>query len=430
MAELVAGPVLDGARARRAADARRPAASRAPPVRLRGALAPSRRFRTRRGRRLPRACPHRGVRCRGMPDGRREAERALDAGGARRRGRRPRRCRSERRVATSTRTGSTVAEWRPRSSAAQSRRRGAAMPEARPVYVTVDGRRCTGLAEPRLLLCDFLRHELGLTGVHVACEQGGCGACTIRLDGRLTLSCLLLAVQADGSSRSTRSKGSRRDGELHPIQQAFQARTASSAASARPGMLLTTQALLERRPRPDRRTRSASICRATSAAARATPASSRRCARPPGLLREEARHEQAVPRTWAGASRGRGPGAPARAAARYLDDVRLPGMLHVAFVRSPYAHARIVARATRRRRARWTASRSWSRAPTSPTSSGDRHRARRGPRPANVAPAAASRATASATSASRSPRVVAASRYARRGRVRAGRGRLRAARRR
>jgi carbon-monoxide dehydrogenase small subunit len=88
------------------------------------------------------------------------------------------------------------------------------------VTVRVDGRARTGIAEPRLLLADFLREELGLTGVHVACEQGGCGACTIRLDGRLALSCLVLAVQAEGAEIET-AEGLARDGELHPIQEAF-----------------------------------------------------------------------------------------------------------------------------------------------------------------------------------------------------------------
>ena len=68
------------------------------------------------------------------------------------------------------------------------------MAEPRALTMRIDGRPRTGLAEPRLLLSDFLRHELGLTGVHVACEQGGCGACTVRLDGRLALSCLLLGL--------------------------------------------------------------------------------------------------------------------------------------------------------------------------------------------------------------------------------------------
>jgi aerobic-type carbon monoxide dehydrogenase small subunit (CoxS/CutS family) len=123
------------------------------------------------------------------------------------------------------------------------------VPEPRVVTVTVDGRSRTGLAEPRLLLSDFLRHELGLTGVHVGCEQGGCGSCTVRLDGRLALSCLTLAVQVDGSRIDT-VEGLARDGELHPIQRAFQERHGLQCGFCTPGMLLAAQALLEQTPDP------------------------------------------------------------------------------------------------------------------------------------------------------------------------------------
>ena len=140
------------------------------------------------------------------------------------------------------------------------------MPEPRPVTVRVDGRAHTSLAEPRLLLSDFLRHELGLTGVHVACEQGGCGACTIRLDGRLTLSCLVLAVQADGAEIET-AEGLARDGELHPIQEAFRSQHGLQCGFCTPGMLLAAQALLEANPAPSdaeiREHLSGNVCRCT-----------------------------------------------------------------------------------------------------------------------------------------------------------------------
>ena len=140
------------------------------------------------------------------------------------------------------------------------------MVEVRAVSVTVDGRSRTGLAEPRLLLSDFLRRELGLTGVHVACEQGGCGACTVLLEGRLTLSCLTLAVQVDGSRIET-VEGLGRDGELHPIQQAFQARHGLQCGFCTPGMLLTAKVLLEESPDPtDAEIRdhlSGNVCRCT-----------------------------------------------------------------------------------------------------------------------------------------------------------------------
>jgi aerobic carbon-monoxide dehydrogenase small subunit len=138
--------------------------------------------------------------------------------------------------------------------------------DARRVKVIVDGRPRTALAEPRLLLSDFLRHELGLTSVHVGCEQGGCGACTILLDGRLALSCLTLAVQADGSTIDTVA-GLSRDGELHPIQRAFQACHGLQCGFCTPGMLLTAQVLLEQTPDPtDAEIRdhlSGNVCRCT-----------------------------------------------------------------------------------------------------------------------------------------------------------------------
>jgi carbon-monoxide dehydrogenase small subunit len=134
------------------------------------------------------------------------------------------------------------------------------------VTVRVDGRVRTGVAEPRLLLADFLRQELGLTGVLVACEQGGCGACTIRLDGRLALSCLVLAVQADGAEIDT-AEGLARDGELHPIQEAFRSQHGLQCGFCTPGMLLTAQALLEATPAPSdaeiREHLSGNVCRCT-----------------------------------------------------------------------------------------------------------------------------------------------------------------------
>jgi aerobic carbon-monoxide dehydrogenase small subunit len=140
------------------------------------------------------------------------------------------------------------------------------MPEPRTVTIAVDGRTRTGLAEPRLLLSDFLRHELGLTGVHVGCEQGGCGACTVKLDGRLALSCLTLAVQADGAQIDT-VEGLARDDELHPIQRAFQEQHGLQCGFCTPGMLLTAQMLLEETPDPSaaeiREYLSGNVCRCT-----------------------------------------------------------------------------------------------------------------------------------------------------------------------
>jgi aerobic-type carbon monoxide dehydrogenase small subunit (CoxS/CutS family) len=140
------------------------------------------------------------------------------------------------------------------------------MPDARAVHVRVNGRARSGLAEPRLLLADFLRHELGLTGTHVACEQGACGACTVRLDGRIALSCLVLAVQADGAEIET-VEGLARGSELHPIQEAFRMKHGLQCGFCTPGMLLAAQSLLEVNPDPTgaqiREYLSGNICRCT-----------------------------------------------------------------------------------------------------------------------------------------------------------------------
>jgi aerobic-type carbon monoxide dehydrogenase small subunit (CoxS/CutS family) len=120
------------------------------------------------------------------------------------------------------------------------------------VEVTVNGRRYREQVEPRLLLADFIRHTLGLTGTHVGCEHGVCGACTIRLDGAAVRSCLLLAVQADGSSIET-VEGLASDGELHPLQEAFREHHALQCGFCTPGILMSAAELLERDGKPTRR---------------------------------------------------------------------------------------------------------------------------------------------------------------------------------
>jgi carbon-monoxide dehydrogenase small subunit len=89
------------------------------------------------------------------------------------------------------------------------------------VRLRVNGAEYAKPVPPRLLLSDFLRHHLGLTGTHVGCEHGVCGACTVLLDGEAVRSCLLLAVQADGSEVTTVEGLAEPDGRLHPVQQAF-----------------------------------------------------------------------------------------------------------------------------------------------------------------------------------------------------------------
>jgi aerobic-type carbon monoxide dehydrogenase small subunit (CoxS/CutS family) len=119
------------------------------------------------------------------------------------------------------------------------------------IEVTVNGRRYREETEPRLLLSDFLRHTLGLTGTHVGCEHGVCGACTIRLDGAAVRSCLLLAVQADGSSIET-VEGLAANGELHPLQLAFRAHHALQCGFCTSGILMSAADLLERNGAPAR----------------------------------------------------------------------------------------------------------------------------------------------------------------------------------
>jgi aerobic-type carbon monoxide dehydrogenase small subunit (CoxS/CutS family) len=114
-----------------------------------------------------------------------------------------------------------------------------------PVELTVNGRAYREEVEPRLLLSDFLRHTLGLTGTHVGCEHGVCGACTVRLDGAAIRSCLLLAVQADGSAVET-VEGLASNGELHPLQAAFREHHALQCGFCTSGILMAAVELVER----------------------------------------------------------------------------------------------------------------------------------------------------------------------------------------
>ena len=117
------------------------------------------------------------------------------------------------------------------------------------VDVLVNGRRYREEVEPRLLLSDFLRHTLGLTGTHVGCEHGVCGACTVHVDGAAARSCLLLAVQVDGAEVQTVEGLS--DGELTPLQAAFRECHALQCGFCTPGILMAATDLLAR-GRPSR----------------------------------------------------------------------------------------------------------------------------------------------------------------------------------
>ncbi|MEW6287029.1 MAG: (2Fe-2S)-binding protein [Chloroflexota bacterium] len=132
--------------------------------------------------------------------------------------------------------------------------------------VTVNGTRYERSVEPRTLLSDFLRHDLGLTGTHVGCEHGVCGACSVLMDGQPIRSCLTFAVQAHGHEITT-VEGLGTKEELHPIQQAFQEAHGLQCGFCTPGILTTVKAFLEQNPDPSeeeiREALSGNLCRCT-----------------------------------------------------------------------------------------------------------------------------------------------------------------------
>ncbi len=123
------------------------------------------------------------------------------------------------------------------------------MATARSVRVTVNGVTHEALVEPRTTLADFLRQELALTGTHVGCEHGACGACTVLIEGRTARSCLMLAAQADGAEVTT-VEGLSQDGELHPIQEAFVEEHGLQCGFCTPGFLMSLVELLHDSPSP------------------------------------------------------------------------------------------------------------------------------------------------------------------------------------
>ena len=147
------------------------------------------------------------------------------------------------------------------------------MSSAHAITVTVNGRAFRREVEPRMLLADFLRHELGLTGTHVGCEHGVCGACTILLDGQAVRSCLMFAVQADGHAITTveglaaPSSDGRPEENLHPLQQAFWEAHGLQCGFCTPGILMTLIPFLEDNPDPSeaeiRAAISGNLCRCT-----------------------------------------------------------------------------------------------------------------------------------------------------------------------
>jgi aerobic carbon-monoxide dehydrogenase small subunit len=118
------------------------------------------------------------------------------------------------------------------------------------VQVTVNGASFDRTIEPRLLLSDFLRDTLGLTGTHVGCEHGVCGACTILFDGEPVRSCLMFAVQADGAQLTTVEGLAHADGSLNPLQDAFRGAHGLQCGFCTPGILMSMTALLRDEPDP------------------------------------------------------------------------------------------------------------------------------------------------------------------------------------
>src|SRR5437867_3289821 len=225
------------------------------------------------------------------------------------------------RTPTSTRRPTTVvtSRWCSPGGPSSARSRSP-MRDPVTVRLRVNGVECQGRCEPRKLLVDFLREDLGLTGTHVGCEHGICGACTILFNGEAARSCIMLAVQADGAEILT-VEGLMQNGKLHPLQEAFREHHGLQCGFCTPGMLITALDLLQTNPSPTE-----------------------------GEIRE------GIPAVLATMSLI---GAPVRRVedarfltgrGRYVADMTLSRMLHVAFLRSPYAHARIASIDTRRAR--------------------------------------------------------------------------------
>ena len=212
------------------------------------------------------------------------------------------------------------------------------------ITASVNGRTVRRRVEPRQSLVDFLREALQLTGSHVGCEHGVCGACTVRVDGALVRGCLMLAVQADGCQVET-IEGLDARGAIAHLQQAFRQENALQCGFCTPGMLVTAHDLLERVERPDpvaiREAIAGNYCRCTGyhaivqAVARAAEMRHGGGAAAPAPAEDGSYIGQAVVRPQ-GARLVAGRGV-------YTDDVMLPRTAHVAFVRSPHAHARIAA---------------------------------------------------------------------------------------
>ena len=251
------------------------------------------------------------------------------------------------------------------------------------VTMTVNGEQVTAEVEPRMLLVHFLRDHLRLTGTHWGCDTSNCGTCVVDVDGEPVKSCTILAAMASGHSVRT-VEGMEIDGTLDPVQEGFMQCHGLQCGFCTPGMMITARALLDRNPDPTR-TRSARPSPARSAGAPATPPSCAPCSGRPGTrtaassnrAKRRRLRTRGADRRHHGARRRRahyrdrelvmttvetsrtiwldndqkpcGHGRMLRkedprfirGRGNYVDDISLPGMLHLAILRSPYAHARI-----------------------------------------------------------------------------------------
>jgi aerobic-type carbon monoxide dehydrogenase small subunit (CoxS/CutS family) len=222
------------------------------------------------------------------------------------------------------------------------------MAQLHQIALTVNGQTVRVHVEPRLNLVDFLRQNLGLTGSHVGCEHGVCGACTVRLDGRIVRGCLILAVQLDGAAVET-IEGVSDSGRIADLQNVFHQRNALQCGFCTPGMLLSADELLSNNPQPRRDEirsfMSGNYCRCTGYQAivdAVEEVARNRCGSRPmsehsslsALERPDSYIGQAVARpNVRRLLEGRG---------SFIDDMTLPRMVHLAFVRSPHAHAEII----------------------------------------------------------------------------------------
>ena len=217
--------------------------------------------------------------------------------------------------------------------------------QALPIRLRVNGASRQGRAEPRMNLADFLRGELGMTGTHVGCEHGVCGACTVLVDG-----CSGARLPDAGGAGRGREIGTveglaRPDGSLHPIQQAFHELHGLQCGFCTPGILMSVAELLAMNRIRTRRG-SVTCCPVTCAVAPATRTSWTRCCWRRGgcagwRMSGHGPVEPARPAGWGRHAPDRGCG-PAAGEARFLDDIPVATPLHACFVRSPHAHARIV----------------------------------------------------------------------------------------